>query len=74
MVYDELVRAMMEERDREARQIAFSATAVSHDGGIRRRLGHAVVRLGLWLNGAPSGSRSEAAALHLAKRPEAGHR
>ncbi len=60
MVFDELVHALMEERDREARQIAFSATAVSHDDGMRRRLGRAIVRLGLWLDSAPSASPSEA--------------
>ncbi len=62
MVFDELVHATAEERDREARQIALSATAVSHNGGMRHRLGRAVVRLGLWLDSAPSTSPSEAKA------------
>lgn len=68
MLLEELAHTLMEERDREARQIAFCATATSRDGGMRRRLGYACIRLGLWLHGAPSGSPPGAEAKHPAKR------
>lgn len=79
MIFDELVRAIMEERDREARQIALYATAVSPGVGLRRRLGRALVRLVLWLDDASLASPSETeaespadadAAMRFTRRPK----
>lgn len=54
VIYDELVHALMEERDREARQIAMTCMPQSKPRhALRRRLGGTFIRLGVWLGGAP---------------------
>ena len=62
---DELMDALADERDREARQIALRATGASRDRRLRRRLGGALIRLGLWLDDAPLGASLEAEAKSL---------